>query len=360
MDQPARMPTPQTAAARDPALRAAGAETATSSDQAPAAIAPAAATARAAARTAAPPLAARPGAGPESVIAGGQDSMGNTVGRVFSRTAMFAIYTLAGKDDSTSSLGLRYQLPEDYETSRAMRRNLIPIAGLVASISDMVAGMRPYLGIWPFRSRTYDSLCARTVEVLARAMIFAFEGEGQTARDLLLRVREEIETRRDSMNRMRYVFANVFACAIILTVGYAAVREGDWLPVLRQAAPLGAGAGEALVIDALLLGALGAFFSVSLDVGSVKVRHALTFSEMLYAGFVRIPIGVIAAGVVTLLISSGWMLTAIDPASRAASLHLFGFLAGFSEFFVPNALKRVEGEATVGAPVSGAGNGQTR
>ncbi len=70
---------------------------------------------------------------------------------------------------------------------------------------------------------------------------------------------------------------------------------------------------------------------------------------MIYAGFVRVPIGVIAAGVVIFLISGGWILASISGDYRLPSLYLFGFLAGFSELFVPNALKQVETGQTPGS-----------
>lgn len=111
------------------------------------------------------------------------------------------------------------------------------------------------------------------------------------------------------------------------------------------------GASTVRLVDLLALGAIGAFFSVSIGINALKINNAITLPEMLYAGFVRILIGLIGAGVVFLLIFGGWILTAVSDDYRLWTYALFAFIAGFSEFFVPNALKRAEETVVVKAPV---------
>jgi hypothetical protein len=103
-----------------------------------------------------------------------------------------------------------------------------------------------------------------------------------------------------------------------------------------------------------MFGALGAFFSVSIGLNKLKISNTITLTEMLYAGFVRVPIGVIAASVVILLISGGWILGAIESEYQTWTVYLFGFLAGFSELFVPNALKQAESMTQVNNPAAAA------
>lgn len=50
------------------------------------------------------------------------------------------------------------------------------------------------------------------------------------------------------------------------------------------------------------MGALGAFFAVSAAINQVRVTYAISTWEMLYTGFIRVAIGVIASGVVVFLI----------------------------------------------------------
>jgi len=71
---------------------------------------------------------------------------------------------------------------------------------------------------------------------------------------------------------------------------------------------------------------------------------------MLYTGVVRIPMGVIAVYIVLLLIKGEWILGSLDGGLLIWSMYLFAFIAGFSEMFVPNALKQVEAKAAVETP----------
>ena len=111
------------------------------------------------------------------------------------------------------------------------------------------------------------------------------------------------------------------------------------------------------MIGVLLFGAMGAFFSVVYDIRSVKV-YAITNPVLIYAGAIRIPVGVIAAAVIILLTEGKWVLGGLDEASKSGSLLLLGFVAGFSEMYVPNALKNVESTSSVSRP-SGTGRAET-
>jgi hypothetical protein len=220
---------------------------------------------------------------------------------------------------------------------------------MVARIGDVVCSMKPGRLALPYYRREHDSLRERSLDLIAKAMQQCFEGAADEAVTLLLSVREEVENRRDSRNRMRYILANAAALALILALwfldGPATAGEGLFSGVLG---PIKDSAVRP--IDVLALGAIGAFFAVSCDIKAVKVNNAITLPEMFYAGFVRVPIGVIAAAVVIMLISGQWILGSIDEDVRPWSYYLFGFLAGFSELFVPNFLKDVERTTTTKRP----------
>ena len=85
---------------------------------------------------------------------------------------------------------------------------------------------------------------------------------------------------------------------------------------------------------------------------NLRIAHSLTVSEMIYTGFVRVPVGIIAAGVSILLVSGDWILGGLDDTSRYYSVYLLGFVAGFAEQFVPNVLGRIE--STSRADLNGA------
>lgn len=299
---------------------------------------------------------------------GQPDLHGDTVSDVFVSTDHFIIYIAANRSGDRGRL--RYVLPDDNEAARQLRGKMMPIVGALACVGDVIAGL-PERGLFglPINSQ-YATLRKRTLDLMARAMQAAFEDQADAAATLMARAQDEVVSRRDSRNRMRYIFANALALAVILAAWLGGGLFGWELPqalttphsILPAAfsAAEGAttGAAEASMaagatfraIDVLALGALGAFFAVSAAINQVKVNHTISFWEMIYAGFVRVPIGVIAAGVVIFLISGGWILASISDAYRLPSLYLFGFLAGFSELFVPNALKQVETGAKAQPP----------
>lgn len=306
---------------------------------------------------------------------GDEDPLGDTVDRILVGTDRFIIYSVVqedtpsrGKDPdgtenepnritkllggfnggATDHVWLRTKYPRDYECAKKLRASLGSIAAELAYICDAVDSICRSGSLDTGRS---NSLRRRATEMMARAMEMAYEGNETKAEELLDRLRKNITTLRDSKNRMRYVQGNLIALASILVL---------WL-VLRFNEPTAAliltglsGPFDVHVLDILALGAIGAFFAVSASVSSIRVDHSVTFWEMLYTGFVRIPIGVIAAGVIIFLMSGGWLLASIEPTRLSWTYLLLGFLAGFSELFVPNALRQVEAASTVAVPSTSA------
>lgn len=307
----------------------------------------------------------------ERIKKGQEDPLGDTVDRVLIGTDRFIIYsvvqdvsgaseTVAKEADDMPNRGvfgsakgrrldhiwLRTKFPNDYDCAKELRASLGDVAADLAYICDLVDSI--------CRSGSLDvgssnSLRRRATEMMARAMEMAYEGNQKVAKELLNHVRKHITKLRDSKNRMRYVQGNLFALVAILIL---------WVG-LRFSGPLSnlmvTGSSDSFnvhALDILALGAIGAFFSVSGSVSSIRVDHSVSLWEMVYTGFIRIPIGVIAAGVAIFLISGDWLLASIEPNLKPWTYLLFGFIAGFSELFVPNALKQVEAAANVTAPSS--------
>jgi hypothetical protein len=279
-----------------------------------------------------------------------KDALGLTVRRIYIRTDLFAIYSAEDDEDHQDICGLRYYLHGDYEACKARRKRLISLAPQIAYITDAVCSMRPF-----FRSpkssvmQDRQAFRERIFELVAQAMSAALEECTEEAQRILEQTRACVDERRDSMNRMRYVVANTVSAGLILLLGsalYLSNALGDLLPKMVVTD------NKVAVVVVLMAGALGAFFSVAVALNDVKVRWSITLSEMFYAGSVRIPVGVIAAAAVTWLVEGGWILNAVKPEYLAASVLLFGFLAGFSERFVPNALKQVEEQAHAKMPGS--------
>ncbi len=292
-----------------------------------------------------------------AITKGGTDPLGDKVLKVHVRTDNYVIYS-AGDDDSEPRRP-RYFLTGDFDTAETFRQRLSSINGALNRINDLIVGMRPDSLTLPFYRRHYRSLVERSLEHQARAMQQAFSDNAVEAKGLLDEFRAEVEACRDSRNKMRYIFANAVALLLFLAVWWIfqsiPAPESRLLRLMVEPTTMTPGADEAGIrlIDMLTLGAIGAFFAVSIGIKSLRINNSITIPEMLYAGFNRTLIGVIAAGIVFLLISGGWILAGIDPRYKAWSVYLFALLAGFSELLVPNALTRVEETAAVNGAPSG-------
>jgi hypothetical protein len=300
--------------------------------------------------------AAQPSADSNTIKKGGTDPLGDTVKQVHICTDRFIIYSI---DSSEGQIRRpRYFLRGTYATAEEYRQRLNGISGALNRINDLIVGMRPDNMTLPFYRKHYESLVERSREHQAQAMQQAFEGHGADALQILAEFREEIVNCRDSRNKMRYILANAVSMLVLLAFWYGLRNGGDPPGTIGalMSSPTATGAEHAAVrlADMLALGAIGAFFSVSIGINNLKIDNAITIPEMFYAGFVRILIGVIGAGVVFLLIFGGWMLTAVSPPYQLWSYSLFAFLAGFSELLVPNALKGAEETVVVKAPAAAA------
>ncbi len=313
-----------------------------------------------------------PNCPPQNVmkIAKGElDPLGDRIHRVLVSTDKFVIYSIfldpttiskpsasqsgdsAALPDASGSDGhswLRTYYPQGYDCAKDLRAKLGHISEELHTVCNVVESICLAKSLDDSSSH---SLRSRASEMMARTMEMTFEDHGEKAKTLLTKLISEVTTLRDSKNRMRYVTANVLTLFLLIAM-WAALRYSGALDasLIITRVENDTTFPVAHALDVLALGALGSFFAVSAAIQSIRVNHSVSWPEMIYSGAVRVPIGVIAATLTTFLISGGWLLGSIDGQLLVWSLYLFGFIAGFSELFVPNALKQVEASATVSAP----------
>ncbi|MGM0583621.1 MAG: hypothetical protein ACQEUZ_03090 [Pseudomonadota bacterium] len=304
------------------------------------------------------PAAAQPAPGQTAptLAVGEPDDFGETVCKIHLQTDAYDIWCAK---DETDNRTLRYRIRRDYAEARPFRNRLAEITPDIAVIADVLQSIRPSArtGEDHERFRTFRN---RIQDMTARAMACAFDDDLDEAKRLVAIARADAETRRDSANRMRYANATLTAVLGLLVIAAAGAWADLWLADEKLADLLGphqlrAGADAAKVqaLYVLLAGAVGAFFSVALDLRTLKVGHAITRAEVAYSGVARIAIGAIAAMVVLWLLKGGWILASLDPHYMSTAALLLGFIAGFAERFVPNALKTIESQTSVAPPGGG-------
>ena len=198
---------------------------------------------------------------------------------------------------------------------------------------------------------TYESMIRRGLEYLAEAYSLAILRKPDKAVEILRPFIKMVSDRRDSYNRMKFTWANLFSLMVIGII-WALIRSELSFPftlnqyivdfaTINQTIQIGSKGSTVHLIDILVLGAIGAFFSVQSKVKDIKISHAITGREIAYTGFVRVPVGLIAAGVVVLLVKGDWFLGSVEDSLKIYAVYLLAFIAGFSEKFVPNALESV-------------------
>ncbi|WP_424932539.1 hypothetical protein [Amaricoccus macauensis] len=271
------------------------------------------------------------------IAKGKPDPLGDTVHAIYVQTSQFTIYTARLSDEEFCRL--RYCLSSSCpQECKKLRERLGTIIGPIAMITSTLCGSRPRLP-WPaYRRKHFEARADRCAELMAKAKQLAFEGKVEQAEELLEGLLHEVQTGRDSKNRMRYILANLTALlAFMFAWAVLPATEGVGLfkPILTG--KLVTATPTVSYQDVLLLGAIGAFFAVSIGVKKVKVQHSVTITEMIYTGTVRIMIGVIAALVMILLMLGDFLPVSSEKMTWA--MYLFGFMAGFSEMLIPDALK---------------------
>ncbi len=280
-------------------------------------------------------------------LPGEKDHQQRDIRRVYIATDLFVIYA-TDENDLRDLCGLHYQLAGSYARCQVLRGRLAELTPDITSITDAVCSIRPMFRRDASRAlENYHLFRERICEMVAQAMSSAFEDRLIQARSIIAEARAIVQERRDSLNRMRYVAANTVAAAVILAIGLSLIFAGLGTPLVPNVT---VGQTDMARIPVLMAGALGAFFSVSLSIRQLRVDRSITLAEMFYAGFVRVPIGVIAAAVVVWLIEGGWILGSVGDTFKSASVMLFAFIAGFSEMFVPNALNQVQDQTRARDP----------
>ena len=208
---------------------------------------------------------------------------------------------------------------DDGTIANEQRKNLAGLAGLRARLelltSDLGRGQAYYDG------------------QVVQALQFALDGQPDQAHEILRKTVAEAESERACRGRIQYLLYGLATAGVfllILGIGYATVSFAKPANNLWLAA---------------IGGAMGAVVSMSIAIRSRTVALDLDRNANIADGALRILVGIVAAGVVILL-----MATNIVPSLNAGegaltgeratweTILLVGFIAGFLERLLPDIL----------------------
>ncbi len=259
----------------------------------------------------------------EQLVQQKPDAAGNPVVRVY-----FKLPPLYGIYQTSSGVAVQYADAVDKAQEQATSGAILN--PLQRQIDALIDGWRTSKNpADQARARRYD-------ERVAVALRLWLLGDTNSALAALELIKQDIADERTSFARFTYLqaaFLAAFALFVILTVlksplgGYifSAETKSLWL------------AGRAACV--------GAFFSIAIGIKSRSVLPDLRLRDNVSDAVLRIVIGVIAGGVLLLMLQSGIVgdlqigghAVTADRYSWVLVLML-GFLAGFSERLVPDLL----------------------
>jgi hypothetical protein len=218
------------------------------------------------------------------------------------------------------------QFADAHEKACEQRKALAPLNPLRGEINGLIDGWRSD----PKRCRKAERYDRRVGD----ALVVAFEGDECGAQLLLKEVKQNILDERVALARFQYL-GTAFLTGVLgmLFVGFMMRFGGpdpDVMDLFRAAAT----------------GAVGAFFSISLAIRGRTVLPDLQRVSNMMDAVLRMVIGVIGGAVLMAFVTAGVVNVSLgrglSPTSAKHWLFVLivGFIAGFSERFVPDLLAK--------------------
>jgi hypothetical protein len=251
-----------------------------------------------------------------SYTEGNKDPQDRKIGKVFVfRLAKYAIYKT---DDSESDVIIKFA--DDDETETNQRALVLPLASTRAEINSLLTG-------WHNR-KVYD-------RKIAIGLQLALDGDPESGKSFLAATKQELFADRGSAGRFQYLKWAFGTAFIFLNFLFIA---SHYYPFPDTSSNLWLAAKAGLV---------GAAFSIALGIRNRTVGLDLNRLDNITDGVLRLLIGVIAAGVLLLILASGILpnmkigdMTVAGGINSWKVVMVVGFIGGFLERLVPDLLEK--------------------
>jgi hypothetical protein len=222
---------------------------------------------------------------------------------------------------------LVYRLTDDfavYITENGVKHiSRQPTAGRFAPISGAAFELNHYRKQFTFVDMA-----------VAQAKVACLEGSPQQAQEILDHTQSRVLHLLTGAGRLRYILVCMVTSGVVLTT--ASALSYITLPPEHL-----------FVAWVAACGSLGAFLSVSLNLTGLQIDPAATSMTTTISAASRIVIGMIGALFILLVIRGNLILGILADLKNPAAILAIAVVAGFSETFVPNVLRRVETQADV-------------
>lgn len=264
------------------------------------------------------------------------DPLGGTIVEIYGfKPPEYAVYA--------TDLRLSVRFSDNPQTESDQRKGMAPLNPLRGEINGLIDG-------WRRKKRGKTGLrekAQRYDRRVADALIVAFEHDVESAENLLKQIKQDIIDDRTSWARLEYLVAALLSSLFVIAVvwGLSATASGSAgdpkTPVAFEALDLWRAAGA---------GALGAFFSIALNIRSRTILPDLRRTSNITDASLRVGIGFIAASVLMALVGAKAVIVGLGDAKMGSEppwlfTLIVGFLAGFSERLVPDLLAKANAVA---------------
>ena len=253
------------------------------------------------------------------------DLTGNVILEVYVRASpQYAVYRTSDR--------VVIQFADDDTKARQQRQQLATLNLVRAQINGLISDWSKS------RYARFREKAAKYESRVASALILCLEGDGVAALASLNDTKADIVAERTSWGRFEYLIsASIFS---LIAIGVFTLLQHKYF---RFPVPSGN------IWLAARAGTIGAFFSIALAIRDRTVLTNLHRRDNLADAALRILIGIVAAGVLVLMLSSNLVPSFTigkaeisGPLIAWQTVLVVGFIAGFLERLVPDLLKQVD------------------